>query len=118
MALEFKIKRGDQFPSITIRIKNKKTGGNFDLTGSSGTVTFTLTDKDGAKVIDKEAGVIESPKTDGRVTYSWKGTDTDVPGRFRGEFELLGIDAANSKKFSAPQSGFIDVFFEQDLDNA
>jgi len=115
---EFKIKRGDQFPSITIRIKNKKTGANFDLTGASGAVTFTLTDKDGNKTIDTVTGVIETPKTDGRVTYTWQGTDTDVGGRFRGEFELTGIDAAGGKKFSAPQSGFIDVFFEQDLNNA
>jgi len=116
MALKFKIKRGDQFPSITVRVRNKKTGGNFDLTG--GNATFTLTDKDDNKVIDTVAAVIETPATDGRVTYIWVGTDTDVAGKYRGEFELKDVVAAGGKKFSAPQSGFVDVFFEDDLNDA
>jgi len=115
MALEFKIKRGDQFPPITIRIKDKKTGGNFDLSG--GSATFSMKDKDDNVVIDTESATIESPPTDGRVTYSWSGTDTDIAGRFRGEFELTGVTLAGGKKFSAPQSGFVEVFIEQDVNN-
>ena len=106
---DFHIKRHDTYPSIAVRIRNKKTKQYLDLTGAS--ATFTMLDSEGALKVSTAVANVPAPQTDGRISYDWIAANTDTAGRFRGEFE---ITLASGKKFSAPQQGFLEIFVEED----
>ena len=87
---EVYVKQGDTLPSVEATLKYTD-GTVMDLTDF--TVVFTMIGKDGTKKVDEaSATIVNPPGTDGKVRYYWSGTDTDTPGRFRGEFEVTRPD--------------------------
>jgi len=93
MLTEFNIKQGDRRPYLYAVLgpthADEETGEVTiptpqDLTGA--TVTFNMRDAEGNAVITGGVCVVDSV-LDGEVHYPWQATDTDVPGKYLGEFQ-------------------------------
>lgn len=80
-------------------------GSVINLTGCS--VRFHM-EKDGAEIVDAVATIIDA--VNGVVRYEWTGSDTNVSGKCKAEFEVTFSDA---KKQCWPRGhNFIIVFRE------
>jgi len=53
----------------------------------------------------------------GYVRYDWSPGDTDVVGTHGAEFDLI-FTADNNRKETYPESGYIYIEIEEDLDDA
>ncbi len=82
---DFYIKRGDRLPKLQATLKNPD-GSVVDLTGA--TVKFRMFPAGGATAKVDGDGAIEGAATQGNVSYSWQGGDTDTAGEFNGEWEV------------------------------
>jgi hypothetical protein len=72
----FYVKQGDTAPSVTTTLLDPDLAPS-DLTGA--TVVFRMTN--GTTTIEAPA-IVETPETEGRVTYEWAPTDLDVWGGY------------------------------------
>ena len=82
------IKEGDVLPVVEATLKFEDETG-MDLTDC--TVKFHMIDAEGTEKVNASA-VITDVGPPGKVEYRWISTDTDTPGRFRGEFEVTRLD--------------------------
>lgn len=105
----FYIKRGDRLPAISTQITDS-LDQPINLTGSS--VLFVMRGPwDTSPAISSAATIVDAAQ--GKVRYDWTGTQTDVPGSFRGEFR---VTFAGGSQQSFPTNGFIDIEISNDLD--
>lgn len=79
----FALKVGDTAPALTVSVPYSD-GSTPVLVGA--TATFAMRDAMGNVVIPEIAATIDS--TAGTVSYAWQSGQTDVPGRYDGEFTL------------------------------
>ncbi len=111
----FIIKRNDTLPTLTIDIKTRGEFNQiiaFNLSAVS-YCTFSMTDDYGSLKISSFSGNILSVSA-GTIQYVWLNGDTDVSGKYRGEFELFFLDG---KKMSIPNLGYIDIEIIDDINN-
>ena len=78
------IKKGSLRPILQATIYGSD-GSAIDITGAS-TVTFTMYNSTETK-IDGVAGAIVDA-TEGQVSYTWTGTDTDTAGTYYAYFDV------------------------------
>jgi hypothetical protein len=79
----FYFAQSDTAPSLTDTLYDGN-GAVVDITGAS--VTFTMTDRFGAVVINAAAATIVGGGTAGTVQYAWQANDLLKPGWYRGRF--------------------------------
>ncbi|MFQ5788428.1 MAG: hypothetical protein ACE5H1_10675 [Thermodesulfobacteriota bacterium] len=97
MEKEIKIKKGSTKPSIKFRLFNMDTYLPIDLTGAQ--INFFMEGPEGGADIKKfegEGDVVVSPLT-GIGKYEWHAGDTDTPGLYRAEFEIILSDGTKIK---------------------
>ncbi len=112
----FIIKRNDTLPVLTIDIK---TRGEFDQIiafnlSAVTACTFSMLDDSGSLKVSSYSGNILSNSA-GTIQYIWNVGDTDVSGKYKGEFELFFNDG---KKMSIPNLGYIDIEIIDDINNS
>jgi len=105
MADTFYIKRNDTSPAIKYQLDPK-----VDLTDAS--VVFNMARAGGAPVVNRGAAEIVGDPTDGIVSYSWSGADTEQAAQFRGEFE---VTYADGEVETFPNDGYIRILITSDL---
>lgn len=107
---DFTIKKGDLLPPLDAILKDAN-GKAVDLTAASGGVKFSMiaSDSDTPKISCVTAGVPSAES--GQVQYLWTGTDTDVVGKYFGEFEVDW----GTKKQTFPNKGFITIEIVEDI---
>jgi len=109
---DFQIKQNDTRPGLSVTLLE---GTNpIDLTNVE-EVNIILrekskTDVDGPDL--KALCDIDADPTSGKVSYSWKASDTETSGEFSCEFELTYTDGGIE---TVPRSGFISIAIEDDL---
>ena len=112
MATDYFIKQGDTSPPIVAILKDA-TLSPVDLTGISG-IKFIMTNKATAvKRVDAPAVVVDA--AGGRVRYDWATGDTDIPGGYKGEFEVHWPDGTYE---TFPNSKYINIKVTADLGGA
>lgn len=103
----FQIKQNDTLPTLQVNVKTKSYLDSivpFDLSGMTA-CTFSMADKFGnLKISSVTATTINS--SGGTIQYNWIDGDTDVSGKYKGEFELLFLDG---KKITIPTIGVIEI---------
>ena len=84
------VKQGDLLPVVGPATLKFEDGTGRDLTDC--TVNFHLTNKETGELKVDAPAVITDVGPPGQVEYRWQGTDTNTPGRYKGEFEVTRPD--------------------------
>lgn len=114
----FEIKRGNLLP-ILVRRLGYADGSTFNLTGAT-SVELHIAPRDGpgpttADAIVRTAAIVNSPGTDGLVSYTWVAADTDTVGEYWAEFVVV----VGGKEITFPNGDdFILIRVGQDVDGA
>lgn len=108
MATDFTIKRGDQLPELEVTLTDT-AGRIVNLTGIIG-VSFLMSVKGGANVVNRPATVVDAPN--GIVKYVWADGDTDTAGGYNGEFE---VEFGDGRTETFPNAKYIAIKVFQDL---
>lgn len=102
----FTIRTGNSSPALEYTM----TPSDIDLAGA--TVRFHMVKDDGTVTINNALdGVTIENETDSPVvSYQWQAGDTDVSGRYEGEFRVTYEDGATE---TFPAKGYIPILFEE-----
>ena len=104
----FKIKQNDTSPLMVATLKDA-AGNAIDLTAA--TVRFHMKRISSTTVkVDGAATVLDDDA--GRVRYAWQTGDTDTPGTFQGEFEVV-YNTGEIETF--PNDGFLAIEIIDDI---
>jgi len=98
---EITIKQGDTRNCIKATLRDKD-GELVDLTDLQ--VLFNMKKINGSTKTNTYAHVEDA--VNGEVWYVWNEGDTDVPGRYRGDFEVIYLDG---KVETFPNNGYINI---------
>jgi hypothetical protein len=103
------VKQGDRRPPATATIKRGIAIVPLDTAAS---VTFKMTPVGGAtKTVDAAATITDAPL--GEVEYRWAVGDTDTPGEYEAEWEVVWSDGTNE---TFPTIDYDIVLIYGDLD--
>lgn len=111
MASDFTLKAHDRLPSIQATLSSG--GVPVDLTSAT-SVKFIMKAVQGNTVKVNTAAVIVTPAS-GVVRYDWLATDTDTPGDYVAEWQVLWPSA---KAQTFPTLTYHTITVLADLDNA
>ena len=95
------IKKGDRYPLLAATL-TLEDGTAINLTG--GSVIFRMSTQHGQNLVNTAATVVSA--TDGTVRYDWASGDTDVVGKFRGEFVAT---LSSGRVVTVPNFEYIDI---------
>ena len=101
---DYTIKTGNLEPAVNVILKDA-SGNPVDLTDADG-VTFRLSAKGASAGVFDRAATIDSPATSGSVTYNWQAGDTDLAGKYLGEFT---ISWPTARPQTYPTNSFISI---------
>lgn len=105
---DFYIKVNDRLPVILATLSD--AAGPINLTGA--TVKFIMTDVRGTTPKVNAAAAIDPDPTTGKVSYVWVTGDTDTPGVYDAEWEIIFGDG---KPLTVPNDGRLRVQVVRDL---
>jgi len=103
------VKQGDLFPTVVTTVKDE-TGAVVNLTGATA-IKFSMRksrDPTSIKINQASGAGIDLPN--GKIGYTWTGTDTDTPGTYEAEFR---VTPASGSPFRVPTDGYILVVVEE-----
>lgn len=114
------VKRGDLQPIVRARLLDADQQPV--PVAADADVTFTLRPilpRGSAPILNGVAATRVAPSSfdpeeEGWVEYAWEDGDTDVPGGFRAEFQIL--DDAGAQIQTYPNDGHIRIHIEDDLE--
>jgi hypothetical protein len=113
--MAFYIKNGDTSPAYVVDLQDDvdSTPAAIDLTDAT-SVTFKmrLASTTGAPAVDAAMDITTAAS--GRVTYEWQTGDTDTPGTYEAEFEILWTDGTIE---TVPNQGYMSIVVTDDLDD-
>lgn len=105
---EFHIKRGDTLPYLSATLRGND-GTAADLTNA--TVLFKMRKANATAVaLSRACSIIDAVK--GKVRFYWQAGDTDVVGKFQGEFEVTYV---NGSIETFPNKDFVPVIIGGDI---
>lgn len=103
------IKEGDRLPVLTATLKD--ADGVAIPLGTATSVKFLMASKTtGTLKVDANATIVDAAA--GQISYAWGANDTDTPGTYQCEFEILWN---SGKKQTVPTVGYFDIMVEPDL---
>lgn len=99
---------------FTIRIGNTSPALEYTLRPSTidladAVVRFHMVKSDGTVTIDNQLDGVTFETDEPVITYQWQEGDTDVAGRYEGEFRVTYEDGSLE---TFPARGFIAIMFE------
>lgn len=112
--MAWQIKNGDTAPAYVVDLQDDSdtTPTPINLTpATSVTFKMRLTGTTGTPAINQPM-TITTPTT-GRCTYQWDPGDTDEPGTYDVEFEILWNDGTTE---TVPNNGYLTITITDDLD--
>src|SRR5690348_13751737 len=102
------VKQGDLFPDVITTVKDEN-GVVVDLTAA--TLTFSMRKSRNPTVkVNAAAGALVDA-VNGKISYSWQGTDTDTPGTYEGEFRI--VPSGGGDPFKVPTDGYLTIVIEE-----
>lgn len=105
---DFTIKRGVVGPTLDATLTTSG-GVAQDLTGA--TVTFAMDHENGApRVVGGTVAVVSAPN--GQVRYEWQAADVAVPGWYRAEFHIVGL---NPSSIRWPSKGYLWIEIQDEV---
>lgn len=110
---DFIIKQNDTLPVLRLCVFDQScltTKIPFNMTGATA-VTFSMVDKYGNYKIAGKSASFQSV-VEGIIQYDWQDGDTNEPGKYKGEFQLI---YNNGKKLTIPQKGYINIEIPPDI---
>lgn len=102
------LKQGDTLPIPTATLIDSMTGQPVNLTGCA--VFFHLGNFTNEDLIDSPASIVDA--INGKVSYSWLPTDTNIAGAFVSEWKVVFAD---SSIITFPVSTYDSVIISADL---
>ncbi len=116
MATGWKMKKDDLLPILEVVLRDSY--GPVGLGGATSAKFLMSTPADVAAnaapkitaTADIDGDQVANP---GKVTYTWASGDTDTPGTFYAEIEVL----YGSKTITYPNGGYYEVTILEDVDN-
>lgn len=109
MSRTFKMRQGDTEPSLGAIVKDSK-GRPKGLTNVSDVRFHMMDADDGSIKIDGHATVVNA--SEGKIVYEWQDGDTDTPGHYDAEFEII-YDDGDTETF--PNYRYIDVIITEEI---
>lgn len=109
---DFSIKAHDRLPSISARLTTNGVKVNLSTATS---VKFIMRLKGSTTVKVNATGTIADP-VNGVVRYDWLAVDTDTPGSYEAEWQVIWSDGDKPQTFPTLTYHTVDVL--ADLDNA
>lgn len=106
---EYFIKQGDLEPAIEANLQYAD-GTPVDVTGKTVTFKWRNRDDDAAAIQTGTATVVDGPT--GHVKYDWQTGETDTPGPFYAEWDVV-ISGARTLTF--PNNGFLEFLVVPEL---
>ena len=106
--MAFTIKQHDNWPLLSLALTDQN--GPIDLSTASSVKLILKQALPPTTVTGAMA--ISVPASAGIVTYTWAGTNTDVPGSYDGEVEITW---AAGKVETVPNDGYFSVIIQSDL---
>jgi hypothetical protein len=113
--MAFTLKQGDLRPQFVVVLKDnigEETEDVVDLTTATSAVFNMVPEGGGAVKINRGSATIDSPPTNGQVTYAWGTADTNTVGTFNAEIEVLWADG---KPETFPNDSYWTVEIVDDL---
>lgn len=105
----FSLKVGDSAPEVDVTITQESTGAALDISAATEALFFMKKKSDGTIKINGVAADIYDG-VNGKLKYSWTGSDTDTEGIYLSEFK---ITLASGKIVRMPQKGHIAVIIKR-----
>lgn len=104
MIADFVIKKGNLSPTISALLRYSDDT-IVDLSGGV-TVKFLMRAFGSTScLIERYCTILSVPN--GEVQYAWQEGDTDIIGKYEGEFQVTMLDGT---KMSVPNNAFISIF--------
>jgi hypothetical protein len=102
------VKQGDLFPTVLTTVRDEN-GAVVNLTGATNIKFSMRKSRDPSSIkVDQAAGtLVDGPN--GKIGYTWVGSDTDTPGTYEGEFR---VTPSSGSPFRVPTDGYIAVIVE------
>jgi hypothetical protein len=116
---EFHLRRHDRYPFYEIDLYNL-CGTALAPTGYD-EIVFTMRARDGTLKVNRATALLvvgPDGSTYHRLQYRWLDGDTDTPGRYTAEFEILFTDGKKRTFPSIPTKQPLVINIHDDLDNA
>lgn len=101
------IKQGDTYPPLRAYLQ-MVTGKPIRL--ADATVRLIVKDANNVNRIDRSVSIVDEEK--GYIEYRWRITDTNVPGIYKGEFEVTQQDGSI---VTVPNDGYFTVNITNEL---
>lgn len=111
--MAFKIKAHDRKPSVTVTLGYDGSLTVPDLTGATISFIMRLKDATGAPKVNSPATVVDLATA--VIRYDWEVGDTDTPGEYEAEWEVVGSDGLTQ---TFPTDAYNTVMVYADLDDA
>jgi hypothetical protein len=111
--MSFKLKAHDRKPSIQVTLGFVGSSTVPDLAGASVSFIMRLTGSSGAPKVNSPAVIVDAGT--GVIRYDWAVGDTDTPGEYEAEWEVIGSDGLAQ---TFPTDAYNTVIIYADLDNA
>ncbi len=113
-----RMKRNDTGQPVRGSLTSKSTGLAVDLTNVSITFVMYLINDDGTTTeIVNASATVDTPASNGTWQYNWQVGDTEDVGTHLASFQLIFADEGDRKE-TYPQSGWINIEIEPDLEDA
>jgi hypothetical protein len=116
--MAFEIKQNDRRPLFVVVLKDDfgEPGESIvNLTAATGAV-FNMRESGGTAVKVNRGSAVITNAAGGEVTYSWDASDTDTPGSFEAEVEVLWNDGKPETFPGGPAAGgYWDVTVTDDI---
>lgn len=103
--VDFYIKEGDRAPALLVTCIDED-GVIIDLTAAISAAFYMINPGDDTPKVNGTAAVIVAPQSGGQLRYNWAANDTDTPGDYDGEFEVLWSDG---NKTTFPNFRFLRI---------
>jgi len=112
--IPYNLKRNDTLPVIVLDVLNSD-GDPYDFSDAVGARFIMVEDNVSREVkVDSFADIV-TPATLGRLTYQFDPTDTDTALAYVAEFQ---VEFATGDIATFPESGYMHITIEEDLDAA
>ncbi len=105
---DFVLKKGDLLPTFDLQLLDDNVA--IDLSSGVDSVKFYLRNSDGVLKIDGGSMSFIGTGSDGKIRYTWTGTDTDTVGNYVAEVIVVWTTGMKPQTFPNNKNLNIEIF--------